>query len=106
VRSETLMASAKGQPCAVRLPMVCTFNPAQTVLAHLPGIGKGMSTKGSDIHAAFACAACHDGIDRRVPQPAHLRDSIILDAMLRGLAETQARWVEMGLLTAKDSETI
>jgi hypothetical protein len=72
------------------------------VLAHLPGHGKGIGTKESDLHAVYACYLCHNYIDgRRRAGPQVLGDAIVLDAMLRGLSETQARMVEAGLITVK-----
>ena len=103
VRSSALTGHARGQPCALRLPGICNHLDATTVFAHLPGIGKGVGSKVSDLHGAFACSSCHDAIDGRAP----LRDlsgAIILDAMLRGLAETQARWVMAGLLVVPGGE--
>lgn len=98
VRSEALMRSAQGQHCALRLPGICNHNPATTVLAHLPGIGKSMGSKVSDLHTAYACFACHSAIDTFGWERRGLTAAIVLDAMLRGHAETQARQVGMGLI--------
>lgn len=102
VRSDRLMASAHGQPCSLRLPGVCNHNPATTVGAHLPGIGKGVGTKVSDLHIAYACSACHYAIDGFRWEKAGLTAAIVLEAMLRGHCETQARWVAMGLIEGPD----
>ena len=106
VRSDHIMASAAGQPCSLRLPLVCNRANTTTVCAHLPGIGKGTGTKVSDLHVAYACSACHDVIDGRTPQPDHLGDAMILEAMLRGLCETQARLVEAEIFVVPKSTTI
>ena len=98
VRSARLMDSAMGQPCSLRLPGICNHNPATTVNAHLPGIGKSMASKVSDLHTAYACGACHTAIDSFGWEKRGLTATIVLDAMLRGHAETQARWVGMGLI--------
>lgn len=98
LRSPAILAAASGQPCALRLPGICNHNPATTVAAHLPGIGKGVGTKVSDLHVAFSCSACHAAIDHHAYEP--LTDAMVLDAMLRGLGETQARLVGMGIITA------
>lgn len=98
VRSELIMASARDMPCSLRLPGICNHNRQTVVLAHLPGIGKSVASKVSDIHSAFACHACHDAIDRHTYEKRGLSAAIVLDAMLRGHGETQARWVETGLL--------
>lgn len=103
VRSDALRQSAKGQTCTVRLPGFCNHNAATTVLAHLPGGGSGTGTKGDDTHAAYACSDCHDFIDRR-RQSKELSGAIVLDAMLRGLAETHHRMIEAGLLKVEGWE--
>ena len=65
-----LRKEAQGRECMVRIPGVCNHNPETTVLAHinLPGIG-GMGMKAPDLLATWACSACHDVIDGRVPVP-------------------------------------
>lgn len=100
VRSNALKESAKGQKCTIRLPGVCCRDEATVVLCHLPGSGKGISTKENDIHAAFGCVTCHAVIDGR-DRKSGLSDAIILDACLRALSETQAIWYTCGLLTVK-----
>ena len=102
VRSEGLMKAAKGQPCSLRLPMICCFDDSTKVMAHLHGIGKSARSKVSDLHGAFACHRCHDAIDRFTFEKHGLTPAMVLDAMLRGHAETQARWVDMGLITGPD----
>lgn len=102
VRSQALRDSAEGMECSLRLPGICNHNPETTVLAHLPGIGKSMASKVSDLHCAFACSACHDAIDRHTYEKRGLTAAIVLDAMLRGHCETQAWWVKLELLSVKN----
>ncbi len=97
VRSKALRHSARGETCTIRLPGVCNHDAETTVLCHLPGHAKGIGTKESDLHAAYACSACHDAIDGR--RPHYLGGAIVLDAMLRGLSETHARMIDAGLIT-------
>lgn len=85
----SLRKLAKGKCCMVRLPGICNFDPATTVLAHyrLPGLS-GMGMKSPDEIAAYACSACHDAIDRR----AHMeldRDTVKL-AHAEGVFRTWA----------------
>jgi hypothetical protein len=103
VRSERIMSSASGMPCSLRLPGICNHNPATTVTAHLPGIGKSMGSKVSDLHTAFACSACHTAIDTFGWERRGLTAAMVLDAMLRGHAETQARMVHMGVIEISDA---
>jgi hypothetical protein len=106
VRSARIMDAAFGQPCSLRLPGICNHNDATTVTAHLPGIGKSMGSKVSDLHTAFACSSCHDAIDRFTWEKHGLTAAIVLDAMLRGHAETQARLVGMGVITVEGARVI
>ena len=92
--SKKLRDSARGQDCTLRLPG-CRFNPEYTVLCHLPVGMKGMSMKSPDLFAAFGCDHCHGVIDGRIKGEYDHSD------LLRALAETQMKWVQMGLLTVK-----
>ena len=58
-----LRDSARGQECQVRLPGICNFDRATTVLAHLNG--GGMAMKQSDLFGAYSCSSCHDIVDGR-----------------------------------------
>jgi hypothetical protein len=95
VVSKKLRDSAKNQDCAVRIPGACNFNPETTVLAHIPCGHKGVGIKGPDMIAVFACSGCHDAIDGRS------RVEVDASDLLRALAETQIRWIELGLMTIK-----
>ncbi len=106
VRSDRIMDAAMGQPCSLRLPGICNHNPQTTVTAHLPGIGKSMASKVSDLHTAFACSACHDAIDRFGWEKKGLTAAMVLDAMLRGHAETQARLVDMSIIIVPGAEIV
>jgi predicted metal-binding protein len=89
--SRSLRNSARDQDCTLRLAC-CNNDPATTVLAHLPVGQGGMGMKNPDIFGVFACSSCHDAIDGRTSYHFEFED------LLRALAETQIKWVEMGLL--------
>ena len=93
--SKKLRASANGQDCTVRLPGTCNFNPATTVLAHLPCGQKGMGMKGFDTVAVYACGACHDVLDGRAAGDIDWQD------MPRAIAETREAVIRAGILTVK-----
>lgn len=81
--SPALRASAKGQPCSLRLSC-CNHDPETTVLAHLRFFGwAGVAEKPDDYLAVFACSSCHDEIDRRSNAGAWE-----FEDLLRGLGET------------------
>lgn len=106
VRSKALMDFANGQPCSLRLPGICCHDPETSVHGHLPGIGKSNRSKVSDIHGAIVCWRCHQVIDTFSHRNFGLTDAMVLDAMLRGHAETQARWIGAGLLVVPGGEII
>ncbi len=83
--------------CQVRIPGICNFDPATTVLAHLPG--GGMGAKQHDIHGAYCCSACHDQVDGRTP-PQH-DGWEIREWFVDGVFRTQLLLLEQGLLIVK-----
>lgn len=88
-----LRQSARGQSCTLNLPS-CNHDPDTTVLAHLSSVVKGVGNKGDDWHAVFACSNCHYDLDNHVWNDFHT-----LEAVTRGIQRTQAKWVEMGLMS-------
>ena len=57
---------ARDRDCQVRLPGICNFDTATTVLAHVRMAGLcGIGMKSDDLLACPACFACHNAIDRR-----------------------------------------
>ncbi len=96
--SRHLRDSAKGQPCCVRIPGVCNYDNATTVLAHLNGGGVG--TKVSDLFGSFCCSSCHDLIDGRTHHSTFTREEV--DLMHRqGIERTQQYWLDAGMVTLK-----
>lgn len=78
---------AQGQPCRLRIPGTCNFDPGTTVLAHIKRGWHG-SLKPPDIIAVQSCNACHDVIDRRAKSewtPEQI-DGMILRALCEQLA--------------------
>jgi hypothetical protein len=61
--SSKLRASAKGQPCALAIPGICSHDPEQTVLCHLPSEVKGTGNKSDDFFAVLGCSQCHICVD-------------------------------------------
>ena len=92
-----LRDAARGRACQVRLPDICTGDPATVVLAHvrLPGIS-GMGFKVPDLLASFCCVACHDAIDRRSHM--NLERDYVLLAHLQGVMRTQAILIREGAI--------
>ncbi len=81
---------AKGKPCQIRIPMVCTRDRGETVLAHYRLSGwSGGSIKPDDwSFGAWSCAACHDVVDGRAKSN---HDEAIIRLMhAEGCLKTQA----------------
>jgi len=85
---------ARGKDCQIRIPGVCNFDSATTVLAHLNGAGLAM--KADDRHASIACSSCHDVIDHRV-KTEFSREYIEL-AHHQGVIRTQKIWIAEGFM--------
>lgn len=87
--------SAFGEECTVRMPC-CRWDTETVVLAHIRRPwNAGMGMKPNDTHAVYACAACHDEIDRRTMNLSELEvDSYLVDAILR----SHDRMRERGLI--------
>lgn len=92
IRSKKILRSAKGAPCALRLPGICNNNPETTVWAHLNGFGKGMGMKTHDILGFPACSACHAEYDTGKNRSQYTGDA------LRALCETLVGLIRSGLV--------
>lgn len=93
--SPSLRASAKGQPCTLRLGC-CNGDWDTTVLAHLRYFGwAGVAQKPHDWLAVLACSSCHDAIDRRDWSQHGYED------LLRALGETLTAHFEAGRMVMK-----
>ena len=93
-----LRKSAWMQPCAIRIPNVCNFDPETTILAHARA--GGMAMKCPDTVAFYCCSACHAVYDRHDARWRQFgRDA--LDSMaLRAIEETHVTMIREGVLDA------
>lgn len=59
-------ALARDKDCTLRVPGVCCYDPATTVLCHSNKLsdGKGKGYKVSDWKAVFGCFTCHQWLDQ------------------------------------------
>ena len=93
IRSYKIRQAAYMEDCTLRLPGICNFDPATTVLAHFSFEGGKMGGKASDLSAAFCCSACHDSMDFRTDK------SEAWDYYAaRGIQRTLQRLVERGIV--------
>ena len=98
IRSKKLREAARGEQCTLRLPG-CDGGGETAVLAHAPFGGKGMGTKCNDTWSLVSCHNCHSILDGRLQSDISREE--ILEACLRGIAETQDRWLQERLMEVK-----
>ena len=92
--------AANGEDCLVRIPDVCTFDPAKTIWSHARwyAAGRGKSIKADDLCGAFCCTDCdavYDG--QRKPPEGYTRDQVDMDWM-HGHLRSLVRLRELGLV--------
>lgn len=93
IRSQKVIDTARGAPCALRLPGICNNDPATTVWAHLNGFGKGMGMKTHDFLGFPACSSCHAAYDTGKDRSKYVGDA------LRALCETLVALVLSGVVS-------
>jgi len=124
VRSEPLMDAIGGKfggvksrecyPCTLRIAGLVGQRCADrdtVVGAHTGNLGKGQSTKVSDLSVAGACMVCHGLYDRVLTGWINLNDDPVLKVemiirVLAGLHETQAMLFDDGIISVKGSVII
>ncbi len=113
IRSAAMMDAVRGMPCAIRIagliPGHRCAGQETVVPCHMPTIGKGIATKVSDLFVAAGCLHCHDLIDRRDNRIEWIIDrypAMFFMRLLDGMAETQARWVGLGLICGEGWEIV
>lgn len=91
--------AARDEDCTLRIPGVCNFDPATTVLCHSNRLadGKGMGLKAPDTAACFGCAACHDVLDGRRPLPDYITHEALQHGFDAAVVRTHARLREKGI---------
>lgn len=100
IRSQKVIASAKGAPCSARFPGICNGDPETTVWAHLNGgaYGKGMGVKAHDVLGFDACDRCHAYYDvghRTSPQ---ISTDTLLECVLGAVCESYVRRIVSGII--------
>jgi len=75
--------SARGEDCQVRLPGICSFDPAKTIWSHCRhgSAGRGKAIKAIDLAGAYACTSCDAAYDQMLGarQAGLTREQIDLD---------------------------
>ena len=83
---------ARDKACQIRLPGICNFDPATTVLAHYRLMGiSGMGMKSPDPLGAHSCSSCHSFVDSH-------HDDATKVAFLEGVLRTQAVLMRDGII--------
>lgn len=102
MKSKALRESAQGQECTFQIVGVCNYDPATTVLCHLPDESSGMGMKSDDICAAFGCSSCHDVVDGRVKSMEYSEHKEFYNN--RALIRTIRAWWNGGLISIKGAK--
>ncbi len=80
--------SAKGAPCLLRVPGVCSHDRDSVVHCHIRRVSSGgIGLKPNDLNGVRACFPCHEWLDRRDGFGPHqeYRDTLIHDGHIRTL---------------------
>lgn len=101
-------------PCTLRIAGLVGQRCADQdtcVGAHTGNLGKGMSTKTSDLTVVSGCMICHGLIDRVLKGWINLNDDPVLKSqmLLRVISardETQAMLVQLGIIQVPGAEII
>lgn len=113
VRSEALMHECRNMPCELRiasfLGLPCAGDDT-VVGCHIEGsIGKGTSTKVSDLFVAAGCRVCHDLLACVDPRGHVIQErypSAFWHQVMRANQATVSRWIMAGLIVVPDAELI
>lgn len=113
VRSEALMDECRNMPCELRIASFIGLpceHQSTVVGCHIEGsIGKGVSTKVSDLFVAAGCRLCHDllsGVDPRGLVIAQQYPSAFWHQVMRANQATISRWIMAGLIEIPDGKLI
>jgi len=100
MKSQAIRDSARDEECTLHIVGVCNYDPATTILAHLPDESHGMARKADDISSCYACSSCHDYLDGRVKvhEEWHYEREWY---MRRALVRTLRRLIEKEILSFK-----
>lgn len=103
VRSTKIRESARDEECLVRIPGVCSFDPAKTIASHYRGSagGKGLSHKASDLCVAYCCTACDMVYDGQHKPPAGMTKADIDLMWCQGHLRTLRKLEQKGLVTCR-----
>lgn len=90
-RNSHLRAMARGMPCLLRVPGVCSHDRSTVVCCHsnFSIHGKGGRRRADDQYSVWGCAACHHWLDRG-PAPKAQKFSAFMAAHLAQVLEWRA----------------
>lgn len=93
-RSQKLLRSANGQPCAY------CGQIGTTIAAHVRSVelGSGVALKAPDFFVADLCYDCHNQVDGRAGK---LSREERMDLWTRAYLRTVARWFAQGVVVVK-----
>lgn len=90
-RNSRLRDMARGMPCLLQVPGVCSHDSATVVCCHsnLSIHGKAGARKADDHYSVWGCAACHRWLDQG-PAPRAQKTAAFMAAHLRQVLEWRA----------------
>lgn len=90
-RNAHLRDMARGMPCLLRVPGICTQDRATVVCCHsnLSIHGKAGARKADDHYSVWGCSACHSWLDAG-PAPRAQKASVFMAAHLAQVLEWRA----------------
>lgn len=100
IRSQAVLDSAKGAPCAARFPGVCNGNPETTVWCHLNGyrFGKGAGLKAHDVCGFAGCSSCHAYLDVGHGTKPLVSTETLLECVIGAVLECYVRLIVTGVV--------
>lgn len=105
IRSSRIRSSARGESCTLQVAGVCNGNSETVIYAHFRWLGGcGVGIKPTDLgQGAYACSACHDWLDGRMPHgESYLSDRNFY--AMRGMVRTLERLVDKGIIQIAGAE--
>lgn len=92
--------AARGEPCLVRIPGVCTHRPETSIWSHYRGQagGKGIGIKSIDLCGAICCTACDACYDQGLRRPPEFSKADVDLMWLQGHIRSLVRLHELGII--------
>lgn len=100
MKTTAIRQSARGEDCDVRIPGICSFDPATVIWSHFRGLagGKGFAIKSVDEAGAYCCTRCDAVYDGQAPRPPGMSKADIDLMWLQGHIRSLVKLKRKGLI--------